>query len=267
MTLAPRKAVNVPLVRVNIRDDKGTNRPVNCPIYEAPLIERVWEGYGARVEIQQMSKTGPRGEPWPEDMTQLRTSMAKEEKRLRLKYKKHPTTKENVFQSVYGLGQFPEAFQRAVEGRWVPLEKAPEPVIDDSDLIDEDDEESLDSFMAEREAKMAEEAEKQAREEAKAEAKPDDEEPSDAGEPAEATEPKREDTTAKNDDRSAQVAAMCEVKGLNTELAEAVIDTLGITSIAELSETPPDELEQVAGIGPVSAKNIVESATELALSE
>ena len=83
MPLAPKKAVTVPLVRINIRDDKGTNRPINAPIYEAPLIQRVWEGFGSTVEVQQLSKVGPRGNPWPKDMVEMRTSMAKEEKRLR----------------------------------------------------------------------------------------------------------------------------------------------------------------------------------------
>jgi predicted flap endonuclease-1-like 5' DNA nuclease len=244
MPNAPRKATKIPLVRVNIRDDKGTNRPVFAPIYEAALLQSVWERVpGVTVEIQQLSATGPNGKPWPEDMRFMRSSMAKEEARLREKYRKHPVTKEPVFNILYGRGEFPDAFARAASGSWTPNEQAPEPVIDDSDLEDDEPPKAEVLKFPSAEDKPA------------AEAKP-------AAAPSGATT-----ATAKGDDKASQIADLCRVKGLSVELAQAVIDSLGVTNVKDLAQIAPDELSQVAGIGPVTAQKIAASAQDLALQE
>jgi predicted flap endonuclease-1-like 5' DNA nuclease len=225
MPLAPTQAVVVPLVRVNIRDDKGTNRPQFLPIYEADLLQEIWAGH-ATIEVQKPSITGPGGKPWPADMLELRTSYLKEERRLSQKYARNPATKEPIFARVFPAGLFKTAFERAVSGEWQPSERAPEPKNPDDDLIDE-------TPVAETLRPVAEAAHVAA---------------------------------AKAAPLSPAAEELCRVSGVTAVLADAIIGTLGVTSVAELATVPLDELEQVPGISPASAKVIAESAQELSLT-
>lgn len=121
MTLA--QEITIPHVKVEVRAG-GTYRPLFVPIYEAPLLERMFAQRG-EVVVMPLPAVGPRERPWPADMRQRLASCAGEEQRLRAKYAKHPITKEPIFDAVYGFGKFTEAFQRAASNQWRPPGEAP----------------------------------------------------------------------------------------------------------------------------------------------
>lgn len=296
MVLAPKTAVTVPLVRINIRDDKGTNRPRFAPIYEAPLLKLLWEGQ-ATIEVQEHSAIGPGGQPWPKDMTEKRTSMARELRRLSEQYKQHPTTKAPLFTQIYGLGQFPEAFIRAVSGRWRPTDKAPEPRDDDASLMEEhieltaEEMRLLGNTMGVGEMVSEETVAAEAAAAAEGETgSPVDEDIGEAAPVGAAGEEVRRGRAAQHPAMAVKPEAkpsgkpagkpapaaktagpdpikeLSRVKGVSAEMAAGIVKSLGVSSVAELANVPADELVQVPGIGPMTAKAIAESAQDLALA-
>ncbi len=227
MTLAD-SPVTIPHVRINIEDPKGTNRPIFAPIYEMPLLEKLWAGSGKTVTVSAIPAKGPNGRPWPPEMISRVATEAEEEARVKARYERNPSTKEPVFESVYGLGRFHEAFERAVSGAWAPA-------------------------GARRAAAQAREGVHPATvQKPQAEETPAAE-PAPAAEAAQAAEP------------APAPGSLTRVSGVGPELEAALVGN-GITTIEELAAMPLEELVGYVGVGKRSGKKILDSAYALVMS-
>lgn len=82
------------------------------------------------------------------------------------------------------------------------------------------------------------------------------------GEPVEEEEPdepENESGSESGDDDLSPVEELCNVKGINEELAEALVEK-GIDSIAALQKVNKNVLVEIPGIGKVTAERIIEDA-------
>lgn len=101
----------VPIVCIDVQERNGTNRPVFAPSYEKPLIDAIWSPYA---DIVVRGLPSPGGRPWPTPTIEV--TQEAERARLSAKYERHPTTKEPLFETIYGFGRFEAAFAEAVAG-------------------------------------------------------------------------------------------------------------------------------------------------------
>lgn len=224
--------LTIPHVKIDVQDPRGTNRPVFAPIYEAPLIERVFEGR-AEIKVSDIRDPGPGGRPWPKDMRERSATFAEEESRLRNKYGVHPTTKQPLFEQVYGFGLFHEAFDRAVSGKWTAREH------------------NRGGNPAQHQARathpaMAAAAQQDAVDAVQDQIDNDEVPPEEAAPPA--------------------WAQLTRVKGLGDELAQALYED-GIEAVDEVAAMGLDELERYPGVGKRSGQKILDSANELVMAD
>ena len=122
----------MPLVKnqyVNLPDDKGTNRLLVVPAYEIPLLEALH--VGTKVEVMPLPSNAIHETRYRE------ASLAQEMGRLRLKYQKHPITKNPVFDAVYTSATFREAFEREVVDPLAPGREGSAPAVPDKPVTEE----------------------------------------------------------------------------------------------------------------------------------
>lgn len=113
----------VPNVQILIEDKTRTTRIKFAPIYEVPLLEKVWAGRGS-VTATPIPDKQSNGQSWPEYIIHRKVDFAQERARIHRIYERHPITKDELFESIYGFGRFAEAFKRAVSGEWTPESNA-----------------------------------------------------------------------------------------------------------------------------------------------
>lgn len=236
------QAIQVPLVRANIRIDKGTNRPKFVPMYEVPLIEEMWKGR-ATVEVSVVADDAPHDFRFREV-----ASKSNEIARLKTIYNKK-SRNQMIFDHIYAFGRFDDAWLRTLSGEWAPSggEVATLPTKSDNEvkihpatIVDEKPATVEDAPTGELPAHADAETD---------EFRESEELPAAADKPADA-----------------RVDALTAIKGVGDELAEDLI-AAGCDTIEDVAQMPLDELEAIPGIGPSSAKKIQASAVDIGMGE
>jgi predicted flap endonuclease-1-like 5' DNA nuclease len=242
MPLAP-DTVFIPHVRIDLQNPRGTNRPVYAPIYEQPLLERLWKDSGVEIVVTAIAETGPKGRPWPADMLGRETTEAEEEARLKNKYRHNPSTKEPIFETVYGFGRFQEAFARAESGAWGARSTATATATATAP-VQRDRPEVHPAMQAKSEDSIQEQIDSGDYKTADTDAAP---------------------TGSEEGPGNSPWDHLNAVNGLSDELSRALFDD-GIDTVAEIASMSAAEIAKYPGIGKKSGQSIIDSASELTLA-
>lgn len=123
----------IPVVCIDVAERNGTTRNMFTAEYELPLVEAIWS-QEADITVRPVSAVRPGGRAYP--ITEFDATMAQERARLARKYEKHPSTKQPLFEAVYGFGRFEEAFNAVVNGKKAaPAEPEQPTVAEDAEVF------------------------------------------------------------------------------------------------------------------------------------